>query len=83
MNNDSLPANVGSNDGLGVAPRWWHCDTHGPGNHTAWGCPECVREMRGEIARLRAELEVSLRQNEHDMLMTGEELRACRKALGA
>jgi len=26
-------------------------------------------------------LEVAVRQNEHDMLMTGEELRACRAAL--
>ena len=36
----------------GNTPRWWHCETHGPGTHTAWGCPECVREMRGEITRL-------------------------------
>lgn len=28
-------------------------------------------------------LELAVRQNEHDMLMTGEELRACRAALGA
>ena len=28
-------------------------------------------------------LEVAVRQNEHDMLMTGEELRACREALKA
>jgi len=28
-------------------------------------------------------LEVAVRQNEHDMLMTGEELRACRAALDA
>ena len=28
------------------APRWWHCDTHGGGTHTAWGCPDCVRELR-------------------------------------
>ena len=27
-------------------PLHWHCDTHGPGKHTAWGCPECVRELR-------------------------------------
>ena len=53
MSESGLPANVGSNEWLGVAPRWWHCDTHGPGNHTAWGCPECVREMRGEIVQLK------------------------------
>ena len=31
-------------------PRWWHCDTHGnamPKN--AWGCPECVRELRLQV----------------------------------
>ena len=39
------------------APRWWHCDTHGPGTRSAWGCPECVREMRGEIERLRGALD--------------------------
>ena len=35
------------------APKWWHCDTHGPGTHAAWGCPECVREMRAELAASR------------------------------
>ena len=38
-------------------------------------------QCAAEIRRLRAALEVAVRQNEHDMLMTGEELRACRKAL--
>ena len=53
----------GSSEGLVPAPRWWHCDTHGPGNRNAWGCPECVRELRTlareqsvEIQTLRAEL---------------------------
>ena len=32
---------------------------------------------------MRDALEVAVRQNEHDMLMTGEELRACRAALDA
>lgn len=35
------------------APSWWHCDTHGPGNAHAWGCPECVREMRRDVESLR------------------------------
>jgi len=39
------------------SPKWWHCDTHGAGNSSAWGCPECVREMRAEIERMRALLE--------------------------
>lgn len=35
-------------------PKWWTCDTHGaPPRHNAWGCPECVREMRQELAALR------------------------------
>lgn len=28
------------------APRWWHCDTHGAGTLNAWGCPDCVAELR-------------------------------------
>lgn len=36
------------------APAWWRCDTHGPAKAGAWGCPECVREMRAELKRLRA-----------------------------
>jgi hypothetical protein len=36
------------------APPWWKCDTHGPATPNAWGCPECVREMRAEIAELDA-----------------------------
>ena len=31
-------------------PSWWRCDTHGPGTRTAWGCPECVRELRTSLA---------------------------------
>jgi hypothetical protein len=28
-------------------PRWWHCDKHGDAMpRNAWGCPECVRELR-------------------------------------
>ena len=43
---------------LGRVPRWWRCDTHGEAlPHNAWGCPECVREMRGKIARLLARLD--------------------------
>ena len=36
-----------------------------------------------KIARLCASLGLAVRQNEHDMLMTGEELRSCRNALDA
>jgi hypothetical protein len=36
-----------------ITPLWWKCDTHGPAKANAWGCPECVREMRGELKALR------------------------------
>ena len=36
------------------APRLWKCDTHGPAKAGAWGCHECVREMRAEIEELDA-----------------------------
>jgi len=35
-----------------------------------------------ENAKLRKALDVAARQNEHDMMMIGDELRACRAALG-
>jgi hypothetical protein len=28
------------------ALRWWRCDTHGSGKLAAWGCPDCVAELR-------------------------------------
>ena len=34
-------------------PTWWTCQTHGDAQPNAWGCPECVREMRDELAALR------------------------------
>ena len=41
---------------LSSAPFWWRCDTHGMAlPHNAWGCPECVRELRDEVRLLRAE----------------------------
>jgi hypothetical protein len=35
-------------------PAWWYCSTHGPAQPNAWGCPECVREMRAELQAARA-----------------------------
>lgn len=42
---------------LRAAPFWWRCDTHGMALlHNAWGCPECVRDLRGEVKKLQKEL---------------------------
>ena len=41
--------------------QWRYCDAHGTGTEYAWGCPECVREMRKEITRL----ESCLRYEQH------------------
>ncbi len=38
-------------------------------------------ELRAEVERLRKALEYVVRQNEHDMILTGEECRAARSTL--
>lgn len=35
---------------------WHHCDTHSDIDPVAWGCPECVRELRLEVALLTGKL---------------------------
>lgn len=42
-----------------------------------------LKAALSEIALLRKALEMAVRQNEHDMLLTGDELRICRAALRA
>jgi hypothetical protein len=37
----------------GPAYRLRRCPTHGQQPPNAWGCPECVRELRGELATAR------------------------------
>lgn len=67
MSDSDQPLGLGCSEGFGPTPRWWHCDTHGPGNRTAWGCPECVREMRASLGRARGllvELDSVLRMAE-------------------
>jgi hypothetical protein len=36
---------------------WKTCPTHGPDKPEAWGCPECVRELREERQRLEPVLQ--------------------------
>jgi len=40
----------------GPAYRLRRCPTHGQQPPNAWGCPECVRELRGELATAREAL---------------------------
>ena len=44
-------------------PIWWRCDTHGPGTRTAWGCPECVRELRERLATATRERDEAIALN--------------------
>jgi hypothetical protein len=37
------------------ARRLRHCPTHGQQPRNVWGCPECLRDLRQEAERLRAE----------------------------
>ena len=43
-------------------PTHGHCPTHGQQPDNAWGCPECVRELRQETEQLRAELATAKRK---------------------
>jgi hypothetical protein len=40
----------------GPAYRLRYCPAHGQQPPNAWGCPECVRELRGELATAREAL---------------------------
>jgi|688.fasta_scaffold04138_29 hypothetical protein len=40
----------------GPAYRLRKCPTHGQQPPNAWGCPECVRQLRGELATAREAL---------------------------
>ena len=95
MTEEITPAKVRLSDLLGPPPRWWHCDTHGGGTHTAWGCPDCVRELRAlakeqavEIERLRSALRGLLALDEDHSQRGGDdddvcaEVQAARAALG-
>ena len=40
-----------------------------------------IERLEGVVKELREALEIAVRQNDYDMLMTGDELRTCAKAL--
>ena len=40
---------------VAAARRLHHCPTHGKQPLNAWGCPECVRELRAELATAKQE----------------------------
>lgn len=57
-------------------------DTSLPGVPTEVGAAvESVIEMIERMEKMEAALRIAVRQNSHDMLMTGDELRQCESAL--
>lgn len=57
-------------------------DTSLPGVPTEVGAAvESVIEMIERMEKMEAALKIAVRQNSHDMLMTGDELRRCEAAL--
>ena len=70
-----------------VISRWIHSTKQTPRQSGYAADAECVqaaaelRRLHAECEALRAALQIAIRQNEHDMLMTGDELRAARAAL--
>ena len=63
MTTDATTAALRLSEGLG--PRWWDCATHGRAQANAWGCPECVRDLRTErdglLQMLRDKMDENLR----------------------
>lgn len=59
-------------------PKWWTCQTHGDAQPNAWGCPECVREMRSELDALREAIEEAAaeRERSHELLQAADHIRA-------
>jgi len=51
---------------LRAAYRLRNCPTHGPQSTNAWGCSECVRELRGELATAREALQRLVRYSPYD-----------------
>jgi hypothetical protein len=50
----------------GPAYRLRKCPTHGQQPPNAWGCPECVRQLRGELATAREALRRLVRYSPYD-----------------
>lgn len=74
MTDQNSPAVRGPIDAP-VVPRWWRCDTHGEAQpHNAWGCPDCVVELRGEVRKLRAFANAVLGGWPDDICIDGFEL---------
>ena len=97
MQHDTPPVKVASTDGLGPnvempAPFDYCYEWDGPygtrkfsaAQHNGMTPTRSVALFNEQQMRAfaMAALMMALRQNEHDMLMTGEELRACRAVLG-
>lgn len=60
-------------------PSGKYVNGHIQGNWLAWQAAHA--DLSGEVRELVEALRLAVRQNEHDMLMTGDELRVCTAAL--
>ena len=85
MNETVHPAVAGPVEPTVRPARWWRCDTHGPAVATAWGCPECVRELRTErdglMQTLRDEMDENLRLRELGGALPDENITAMTERL--
>ena len=85
MNETTQPAAAGPVEPTVRPARWWRCDTHGPAVAGAWGCPECVRELRTErdglMQTLRDEMEENLRLRELGGALPDENITAMTERL--
>jgi hypothetical protein len=59
------------------------CPTHGQQSENAWGCPECVRELREEVARLKGNAREPDHAPSSDKGLVGEVLDALGEGIEA
>ena len=61
--------------------RGHHDDTAQPDPREIGEAIDAAVEMIERMGKMEAALQIAMRQNSHDMLMTGDELRQCEAAL--
>lgn len=67
---------------LAEGARLRHCPTHGQQPANTWGCPECLRELREELARLKAPAADGEREELAQWLYRLADERSCNRRRG-